>query len=1038
MSTKNNENTAEEPPQVYNFWQRQAMRMARWRKTHFWVAFAISLGLSYVGFAHGDFSVTTEGGGWSSRGTLIADRQTQLMMVTEHEDVLFWGGDAAWEELINVVQPGWEETEDSDGRRLTESETININSIVTSTHNYRQAFPMISTDNALMDFLARRLQEDTSGVLDGCDTAWYTDGRLTNDTRLWPVWKVTTPTNSALHPEILRELCEAEEETQRLLEEKGLCFGCEESASRKCLPPHGLPLYARMIVPDGLSLDCQELANAWMPYQAETEADWKVCVEYIEANPSGSEADYAQYCNQYFYTSLLDEFFDSTGYVEYTSSIFATDDEMVDELYKLVDSFSKGGERIEGAYDTQYEDFVGLLADGAVGMDMLLATGSALVTAVAIMVHTKSLFLTIVGLVQISFSFPLAYFVYHFICGFTFFPFLNFIGVFVVFAMGADHVFVAVDKWKNARLAMPGATTEEIAARALPDAASAMFLTTSTTACAFFGTAICPVAPVRLFSIFCGLLITFDYVLDVFLMFPCLCIYDGYRDSSNCCISCCCCRRTAADNDDLEIQDSSSEGEDETPLRTSLIRRILLGYYNLLHKIRWPLLAASAIAFIVCCIFASSLGLPNSSDVRVLKPSVEFEKRWAWGGKLLYEALEKKAGSEAFVIWGVQAADTGDHSNPESWSTLVLDDTFDPSTQAAQSYLKDYCPRFLAKEFASIPDDYECPINRFDTWLQTQSAAASSDSLYETYCAGASALPMDSNAFHACFTAWAQLEQETSVLSRNGVVEVMYFSFNSRVRYDSPNEALDSEWNMIEDWMNSDRNDNAPEEASNAFFSSHDFWWYDTNSNMFRTAYGSAAIALAAAGAIILISSRSLVMTLFSVLSIGYVLASVTAMMVAVGWDLGFLESICFAILIGVSVDFVIHFSHAYVALPGDVSRERRTKHALIDMGPSILAAAFTTLAGAMVMLFCVITFFTKFAMVLFFTIIQATIGSFVVFLTLTDCIGPREPTSTADRLIATCVGTSKTPSSPDTSVGKPSEADDIEITETARSATVY
>ena len=47
--------------------------------------------------------------------------------------------------------------------------------------------------------------------------------------------------------------------------------------------------------------------------------------------------------------------------------------------------------------------------------------------------------------------------------------------------------------------------------------------------------------------------------------------------------------------------------------------------------------------------------------------------------------------------------------------------------------------------------------------------------------------------------------------------------------------------------------------------------------------------------------------------------------------------------------------------------------------------------------------FFRKFAFVLFFAIIQATIGSFVVFLAMTDCIGPSEPTSMADRLLGGC-----------------------------------
>ena len=163
---------------------------------------------------------------------------------------------------------------------------------------------------------------------------------------------------------------------------------------------------------------------------------------------------------------------------------------------------------------------------------------------------------------------------------------------------------------------------------------------------------------------------------------------------------------------------------------------------------------------------------------------------------------------------------------------------------------------------------------------------------------------------------------------------------------------------------------------------------------------------------------------------------SVISMTLAVGWTLGFLESICFAIAIGISVDFVIHFSHAYATPPGNFSREKRTEFALIHMGPSILAAAFTTIAGATIMFvslrgwlcqwivdydsalhlltlvlsfcsippeqFTTIEFFAMFALVLFFTIIQATLGSFVFLLTLTNCIGPSQPTYFVDRIFST------------------------------------
>ena len=242
---------------------------------------------------------------------------------------------------------------------------------------------------------------------------------------------------------------------------------------------------------------------------------------------------------------------------------------------------------------------------------MSLAMGSAMVTGLAIIIHTRSLFLTGIGLLQIVLSFPLAYFTYALVAQLEFFPFLNFIGVFVVFALGAGDIFVAVDKWKNARLDHPTASTEQVAALALPESAGAMFLTTITTAIAFFGTAICPVAPIKLFAVFCGLLILFDYIMCVLLVFPALCIYDRKRGSSdkpNCCITCHCCRRFEA---------GGVRGDDEDA-KPSLIRRVLLGFYGILHKFRYLFLVACAAGLGISIYFATTLELPTSAEVSML------------------------------------------------------------------------------------------------------------------------------------------------------------------------------------------------------------------------------------------------------------------------------------------------------------------------------------------------------------------------------------------------------------------------------------
>lgn len=56
-------------------------------------------------------------------------------------------------------------------------------------------------------------------------------------------------------------------------------------------------------------------------------------------------------------------------------------------------------------------------------------------------------------------------------------------------------------------------------------------------------------------------------------------------------------------------------------------------------------------------------------------------------------------------------------------------------------------------------------------------------------------------------------------------------------------------------------------------------------------------------------------------------------------------------------------------------------------------------------MLFTVITFFQKFALILLFTIIMASLGSFIFLVTLLDCIGPTNPSFLADKCMRMCSG---------------------------------
>ncbi len=86
-----------------------------------------------------------------------------------------------------------------------------------------------------------------------------------------------------------------------------------------------------------------------------------------------------------------------------------------------------------------------------------------------------------------------------------------------------------MDKWKTIRQELPpDLTTEQVAVYALPKIAFATFVTSFTTAAAFFASAGIKIPIVASFVIFSGLLVTMDYILSIIIFFPALCMYDNW------------------------------------------------------------------------------------------------------------------------------------------------------------------------------------------------------------------------------------------------------------------------------------------------------------------------------------------------------------------------------------------------------------------------------------------------------------------------------------------------------------------------------
>lgn len=64
---------------------------------------------------------------------------------------------------------------------------------------------------------------------------------------------------------------------------------------------------------------------------------------------------------------------------------------------------------------------------------------------------------------------------------------------------------------------------------------------------------------------------------------------------------------------------------------------------------------------------------------------------------------------------------------------------------------------------------------------------------------------------------------------------------------------------------------------------------------------------------VLLVFTQNIILTIFSVFSIAGIISSVVAIMELKGWQLGIAESLTVVILIGLSVDYVIHIANHYL-----------------------------------------------------------------------------------------------------------------------------
>lgn len=175
----------------------------------------------------------------------------------------------------------------------------------------------------------------------------------------------------------------------------------------------------------------------------------------------------------------------------------------------------------------------------------------------------------------------------------------------------------------------------------------------------------------------------------------------------------------------------------------------------------------------------------------------------------------------------------------------------------------------------------------FDLWLQSNSQSANQTQEYRENCSQASSsVPVSPQVFDSCIIAYSEVTNNAHVITHDGTV-VQTLSIHGLLRQSSSSlEEQGKEWARLNTWSEDQRR-TAPPGGNKFFFASWEQLKYDTYDNARISAYTSAVIALVCAAVMILLTSQSILVAIYAVVSITYVFVASTACLVILDWELG-------------------------------------------------------------------------------------------------------------------------------------------------------
>ncbi|XP_066585770.1 protein dispatched [Prorops nasuta] len=616
------------------------------------------------------------------------------------------------------------------------------------------------------------------------------------------------------------------------------------------------------------------------------------------------------------------------------------------------------------------------LFDSSLVSDTSLVLSGFIFVTICIWIYTASLFLTITTILAVLFSLGISYALYTLVLNIKFFPFMNLLAIVVAVGIGADDAFIYCKVWeygKQKKILNGGMVrlVQETMKHALPS----MFVTSLTTAVAFFASIVSNVTAINCFSLFSGMTVIANFFLMVTWLPACVVVSEH-------------CRLTTLSPANFIarkiIRPLKIFGDRMATGFSSLLIYITLG-------LRWFwLLSLGAISIAGCTVVFRypGLQLPDSAEFQLFDSSHPFEQYdLVYSQRFRFERLELGENSEVLplrFVWGIKPVDNGDYLDPNSRGAPEYDESFDLTDPKSQIWLQQFCRNLRSQPFYRStlgPLLPNCFIESMSDWMLRPCEDPIDPHIDRTPCCDVSVFPYTPKVLQQCAAeATAELYRTPSYLwnKEGGTVssglkffkdpfpthlltnntkavpipvpkiKALVVEYDSIYAYSLSFANMDEFYRKIDNWMQNQLT-TAPIGLRNGWFVSK-LEFYELQRTLYEGTIWAMGVSMGLALIVLALVTLNPLVSLYAILAIGAAIVVTVAALVLLGWKLNVLESVAVSTAIGLAVDFSLHYGVSYRACTSD-ERIDKVKMALEQMGgPTLMAAVTSGAAGALML----------------------------------------------------------------------------------------